>query len=106
MNLYSLPRQRQQLVAASLLAGALAVTGLTMAAPVADIIATRQEEIRKSEADLAKWRGIAASADLMQAASTDPAASVRAVSLALPASTGAQAAASAAFIMDLPKPRF
>lgn len=94
MNIYSLPRQRQQLVAAALLAGAVAIAGLAVAAPAADMIATRQEEIRKGDADLAKWRGIAASADVMQAASSDPAANVRAISLALPASTDTQAAAS------------
>jgi general secretion pathway protein M len=94
MNLYSLPRQRQQLIAAGLLAVALAIAGLAVAAPVADMIATKQEDIRKGEADLARWRGIAASADVMKAASTDPAANVRTIALALPASTDAQAAAS------------
>jgi hypothetical protein len=94
MNFYGLPRQRQQLIAAGLLAGALAIAGLGVAAPVADMITTKQEDIRKGEADLAKWRGIAASADVMKAASTDPAANVRTIALALPASTDAQAAAS------------
>jgi hypothetical protein len=94
MNLYSLPRQRQQLIAAGLLAGAIAIAGLAVAAPVADMITTKQEDIRKGEADLAKWRGIAASADVMKAASTDPVANVRTIALALPASTDAQAAAS------------
>ena len=94
MNLYSLPRQRQQLFAAGLLAAALAIAALSVAAPVADMIAAKQEDIRKGEADLAKWRGIAASADVMKAASTDPAANVRTIALALPASTDAQAAAS------------
>jgi len=94
MNLYSLPRQRQQLIAAGLLAAALAIAGIAVAAPVADMIAKKQGDIRKGEADLAKWRGIAASAEVMKAASTDPAANLRTVALALPASTDAQAAAS------------
>lgn len=94
MNLYSLPRQRQQLIAAGLLAAALAIAGIAVAAPVADMIAKKQGDIRKGEADLAKWRGIAASAEVMKAASTDPAANLRTIALALPASTDAQAAAS------------
>lgn len=94
MNLYSLPRQRQQLIAAGLLAAALAIASIAVAAPVADMIAKKQGDIRKGEADLAKWRGIAASAEVMKAASTDPAANLRTVALALPASTDAQAAAS------------
>jgi general secretion pathway protein M len=94
MNLYSLPRGRQQLFAAGLLVAALAVAGAGVAAPVADMISTKREEIRKGEADLARWRGIAASADIMKAASSDPAANVRTTALALPVSTDAQAAAS------------
>lgn len=94
MSLYSLPRQRQQLVAAALLLAALLVAGLAVAAPVAGMVTTKQEEIRKGEADLARWRGIAASEGIMQAASADPAINVRAAALALPPSTDAQAAAS------------
>jgi hypothetical protein len=54
----------------------------------------KRDAIRKGEADLARWRGIAASAEVMEAASNDPSANVRASALALPASTDAQAAAS------------
>jgi general secretion pathway protein M len=94
MNLYTLPRARQRLIAAGLLAGALAVAGFGIAAPVIDMVNNRQEAIRKGEAELARWRGIAASADVMRAAMSDPSANVRATAIALPASTDAQAAAS------------
>lgn len=94
MNFYSLPRARQQMVAAGLLAAALVIAGVAVAAPVAGMVNAKQEAIRKGEAELAKWRGIAASGEIMQAASTDPSANVRASALALPASTDAQAAAS------------
>jgi hypothetical protein len=94
MNLYSLPRQRQTLIAGALLAATVALTGVAIAMPLADTIAEKREEIRKGEADLAKWRGIAASAEVMQGASNDRVASLRATTLALPPSTDAQAAAS------------
>jgi hypothetical protein len=94
MNLYTLPRERQKLIAASLLAGALALVGLAIAAPVSGMVSRKQEEISKSEAELAKWRGIAASAEIIQSASTDPAINLRAAALALPLSTDAQAASS------------
>lgn len=94
MNLYRLPRPRQQMIAAGLLAGALAVAAFGIAAPLMDVHASKKEAIRKGEAELARWRGIAASGEVMQAASTDPATNVRTSALALPASTDAQAAAS------------
>ena len=94
MNFYSLPRARQNLIAGGLLLGVLAIAGVAVAIPVADMVAGKREEIRKGEADLAKWRGIAASSDIMQGASNDRVAALRATTLALPASTDAQAAAS------------
>lgn len=94
MSLYSLPIPRQQMVAGALLVAAVLAAGLVIAAPVAGMVSARQESIRKGEAELARWRGIAASADIMAAASGDPAANVRAAALALPPSTDAQAAAS------------
>lgn len=94
MNFYSLPRQRQTLIASALLVAAVAIAGVAIAMPVADMIGEKREEIRKGEADLAKWRGIAASAEIMQGASNDRVASLRATTLALPPSTDAQAAAS------------
>ena len=94
MNLYGLPQNRQRLIAVSLLVAALAILGLGVAAPVSDIVTGKQEAIRKSEAELARWRGIAASGDVMRAAIEDPSAAVRAGAIALPASTDAQAAAS------------
>ncbi|MCU0731075.1 MAG: type II secretion system protein GspM [Hyphomonas sp.] len=94
MNLYSLPRPRQQLVAGALALAAVLLAGLVVASPVAGMVHSRQEEIRKGEAELARWRGIAASSDIMSAAASDPAANVRAAALALPPSTDAQAAAS------------
>lgn len=94
MNFYSLPRARQRLVAGGLLVAALVVAGVAIGAPVASMVDEKREAIRKGEADLARWRGIAASAEVMEAASNDPSANVRASALALPASTDAQAAAS------------
>lgn len=94
MNFYSLPRTRQRQIAAGILVAALAVTGLAIAAPVAGMVGEKRDAIRKGEADLARWRGIAASAEIMEAASNDPSANVRASAVALPASTDAQAAAS------------
>lgn len=94
MNFYSLPRTRQRQIAAGILVAALAVTGLAIAAPVASMVGEKRDAIRKGEADLARWRGIAASAEIMEAASNDPSANVRASAVALPASTDAQAAAS------------
>lgn len=94
MNFYALPQSRQRLIAAGLLAAAFAILGIGIAAPISEIVTAKQESIRKSEAELARWRGIAASADTMRAAIDDPAANVRASAIALPASTDAQAAAS------------
>ncbi|HAY06121.1 MAG TPA: type II secretion system protein GspM [Hyphomonas sp.] len=94
MNFYALPQPRQRLIAVGLLVAALAVFSLGVAAPVSDIVTGKQEAIRKSEAELARWQGIAASADTMRAAIDDPSANVRASAIALPASTDAQAAAS------------
>lgn len=94
MNLYTLPRSRQRMIAAGLLAALLAVAGFGAAAPLSDIVTGKQEAIRKGEAELARWRGIAASAETMRNASNDPSANVRASAIALPASTDAQAAAS------------
>jgi general secretion pathway protein M len=94
MNFYSLPRTRQRQIAAGILVAALALTGLAIAAPVASMVGEKRNAIRKGEADLARWRGIAASAEIMEAASNDPSANVRASAVALPASTDAQAAAS------------
>lgn len=94
MNLYALPQDRQRLIAVGFLAAALSVLAFGIAAPVADIITGKQEAIRKSEAELARWQGIAASADIMRGAIDDPSAAVRANAIALPASTDAQAAAS------------
>ncbi len=94
MNFYTLPRARQRLIAGGFLAAAILVAGLAVAAPVAGMVAEKREAIRRGEAELARWRGIAASAEVMQAATTDPSANVRAAAIALPASTDAQAAAS------------
>ncbi|MBA3067970.1 MAG: hypothetical protein FP825_05745 [Hyphomonas sp.] len=94
MNLYSLPRDRQNLIAGGFLVAALAIAAFVVAVPVSDMVAGKQTEIRKGEAELAKWRGIAASAEIMQGASNDRVANIRATTLALPASTDAQAAAS------------
>lgn len=94
MNLYALPQNRQRLIAVGFLAAALAVLAFGIAAPVANITTGKQEAIRKSEAELARWQGIAASADIMRGAIDDPSAAVRASAIALPASTDAQAAAS------------
>lgn len=94
MNFYALPQSRQRLIAVSLLVAAFTVLGAGVAAPVADIVNGKQAAIRKSEAELARWRGIAASADTMRAAIDDPSANVRTSAIALPASTDAQAAAS------------
>lgn len=94
MNLYSIPRARQRLVAGGLLVAALIAAGVAIGAPVASMVDEKRDAIRKGEADLARWRGIAASAEVMEAASNDPSANVRATALALPASTDAQAAAS------------
>lgn len=94
MNLYSLPRDRQNLIAGGLLVTVLAIAAFVVAVPVSDMVAGKQTEIRKGEAELAKWRGIAASAEIMQGASNDRVANIRATTLALPASTDAQAAAS------------
>lgn len=94
MNLYSLPRDRQNLIAGGLLVTVLAIAAFVVAVPVSDMVAGKQTEIRKGEAELAKWRGIAASAEIMQGASTDRVTNIRATTLALPASTDAQAAAS------------
>ena len=94
MNFYALPQPRQRLIAVGLLVAALAALGLGVAAPVSDIVTGKQEAIRKSEAELARWQGIAASADTMRAAIDDPSANVRASAIALPPSTDAQAAAS------------
>lgn len=94
MNFYSLPRARQRLLAGGLLVAALVVAGVAIGAPVASMVDEKRDAIRKGDADLARWRGIAASAEVMEAASNDPSANVRASALALPASTDAQAAAS------------
>jgi len=94
MNFYSFPRARQRLVAGGLLVAALVVAGVAIGAPVAGMVDEKRDAIRKGEADLARWRGIAASAEVMEAASNDPSANIRAAALALPASTDAQAAAS------------
>jgi hypothetical protein len=94
MNFYTLPRARQRLIAGGFLAAAIMVAGIAIGAPLAGMIAEKRQAIRKGEAELARWRGIAASADVMQAASTDPSANLRAAAIALPASTDAQAAAS------------
>lgn len=94
MNLYTLPAGRQKLIAVALLVLAVAGAGYGAAMPVIDLINDKQEAIRRGEAELARWRGIAASADVMQAAADDPSANVRTNAIALPASTDAQAAAS------------
>lgn len=94
MNLYRLPRRRQQLIAAGLVAIVAATAATLAAAPLASHISRKQEAIRTAQAELAKWQGIAASRQIIEAAATDPAAGNRAAILALPASTDGQAAAS------------
>ncbi|MFN4226408.1 MAG: type II secretion system protein GspM [Hyphomonas sp.] len=94
MNVYTLPLARQRLLATGILAAVLAIAGFGIAAPLADMVNVKREAIRKGEAELARWRGIAASAEVMRNATNDPSANVRASAIALPASTDAQAAAS------------
>lgn len=94
MNVYTLPLARQRLLATGILAAFLAIAGFGIATPLADMVNVKREAIRKGEAELARWRGIAASAEVMRNATNDPSANVRASAIALPASTDAQAAAS------------
>lgn len=94
MNLYHLPRDRQRMLAAGLLALAIAAGAALAIAPVVDLVSAKQAAIRTAEAELGRWQGIAASREVMEAASTDPMAGTRSAMLALPASTDAQAAAS------------
>lgn len=94
MNLYSLPRNRQQLIAGLLLVAAAALIMLFAVLPALQHIEARRSAIAAAEADLARWQGIAASRDIMLAAEGDPETGARASALALPALTDAQSAAT------------
>lgn len=94
MNLYHLPRDRQRLFAAGLLALAIAAAAALAIAPVVELVSGKQASIEAAETELVRWQGIAASRDVMEAAASDPMAGSRSAALALPASTDAQAAAS------------
>lgn len=94
MNLYRLPRDRQRLLAGALFAATLAAAGVALVLPAAEFVMGKHAAIKTAEGELVKWQTIAASRDVMQAAVDNPAAGNRALALALPASTDAQAAAS------------
>ncbi|MFN3312441.1 MAG: type II secretion system protein GspM [Hyphomonas sp.] len=94
MNLYALPRSRQQLIAGLLLAGAAIVGAILVVLPGLDHVGAKHAAIRAAEADLVRWQGIAASRDVMLAAASDPETGSRSAALALPPLTDTQAAAT------------
>lgn len=94
MNLYALPRDRQRFIAGLLLSGAAIMAAVLVVVPGLEYAGTKHAAIRSAEADLARWRGIAASRDVMLTAASDPETGSRSAALALPSLTDTQAAAT------------